>query len=411
MDYEVYTLKNGIRILFKPCISPVSHCCLIINAGSRDEEKGKPGLAHYIEHLLFKGTQKRNTNQILNRLEVVGGDINAYTTKEYTCLHTSFLNEHLERSVDLLQDIAFFSVFPDNEMQKEKGVIIDEILSYEDQPEEAIADSFECLLFEGHTLGENILGTKTSVEAFKKDDIISFIDKNYNTHEIVFAISGNYTTSKVIKLSEKYLGIIPENNSQKNRVSPSKTLKKEVILSKPINQTHCIIGNSAYSFFDDRKYGLSLMNNLLGGNGMSSRLNLEVREKHGIAYTVESNYTSFSDIGIFSIYFGTDAEKARKAQKIIHKELKKLRNNKLGNIQLHQAKQKFIGQIALGEENRMGVLISMAKSLIDFNKIDSLEEVFSKINQVNAIELLEIANEIFDHQALSSLTFIPEEDN
>jgi len=263
-------------------------------------------------------------------------------------------------------------------------------------------------LFEEHILGENILGTKESVEAFEKKDIKEFISKNYNTHEIVFAVSGNYKSAQVIKLAEKYLGIIPENNTAKARLSPAKSQKKEVKQVKPISQSHCIIGNQAFSFHDDRKYGLSLLNNLLGGNGMSSRLNMEIREKNGIAYTVESSYTALSDTGIFSVYFGTDEEKAHKAAKIVHKELKKLRDNKLGSVQLHQAKQRFIGQIALGEENRMGVLISMAKSLIDFNRIDSLEEVFAKINKVSAEELLATANEVFDPSELNTLIFVPE---
>jgi len=409
MDHEIFTLKNGIRILFKPSISPISHCCLIINAGARDEKPGEPGLAHFIEHLLFKGTAKRNTNQILNRLEVVGADLNAYTTKEYTCLHASFLNEYLERSIDLLQDIAFFSAFHENEMEKEKGVIIDEILSYEDQPEEAIADDFENILFEGHTLGENILGTKESVQKIKRKDLVDFINLTYNTSEIIFAVSGNYPSSRILKLAEKYFNIIRENNQQKKRVAPIKNITKEIEVFKPINQTHCIIGNQAYSFYDEKKYGLLLLNNLLGGNGMSSILNLEIREKHGIAYTIESNYSAFSDTGIFSVYFGTDEEKAPKAIKLIHKEIKKLRENKLGEIKLHQAKQKFTGQIALSEENRMGVLISMAKSLLDFNKIDSLEEVFAKLNAVTAEELIAIANETFDPKALNMLVFSPEE--
>ena len=408
MDHEIYTLKNGIRILFKYGNSPISHSCLIINSGSRDEKEGQPGLAHFIEHLLFKGTEKRNTSKILNRLEAVGADLNAYTTKEYTCIHSSFLNEYLERTIDLLCDITFHSIFPENEIKKEKNVIIDEILSYEDQPEEAIADDFEALLFKGNTLGENVLGNKDSVERFTRQDILNFIVANYNTHDIVLAVSGNYKSSKVFKLAEKYLENIPENNNQKKRIVPVKKEREDVVISKSINQTHCIIGGNAYSFFDDRKYGLSLLNNLLGGNCMSSRLNMEIREKYGIAYTIESSYTPFSDTGIFSIYFGTDEEKAIKATKLVYKELKKLKDNKLGILQLQQAKKRFIGQIALGEENRMSVLISMAKSLLDFDYIDSLEDLFKKINNVTDSDLLEISNEIFDSNYLSSLSFIPE---
>ncbi|MFD1630114.1 M16 family metallopeptidase [Pseudopedobacter beijingensis] len=410
MDHEVYTLKNGIRLLFKYANSPISHCCLLINTGSRDEKPGEPGLAHFIEHLLFKGTKTRNTNQILNRLEIVGADLNAYTTKEYTCLHSSFLNEYLERTIDLLADIAFNSVFPENEIEKEKGVIIDEILSYEDQPEEAIADEFENILFKGHTLGENILGTRESVLKFNKKDVLDFLEKNYNTSEIVLAVCGNYKFSRILKKAEKYLNHIPENTHKKQRIKPIQNQHFNIELAKPINQTHLIMGGTAYSFYDARKYGLSLLNNLLGGSFMSSRLNLEIREKRGIAYTIESNYIPLSDTGIFSIYFGTDAEKANKAIKLIHKELKKLRDQKLGLLQLEQAKKRFIGQIALSEENRMAVLISMAKSLVDFDYIDSLDEVFSKINNINTEGLLEISNEIFDINRLSNLSFVPEKE-
>lgn len=407
MNHQLFTLPNGIRILFKPSQSAISHCGLLINAGARDEEEGKPGMAHFIEHLLFKETTKRNTNQILNRLEVVGGDLNAYTTKEYTCLHASFLNPYLERAVELLQDIAFFSTFPEVEMEKEKGVIIDEIASYEDQPEEAINDDFEALIFAGHPLANNVLGTREAVNNFTKKNISNFITANYNTHEMVFAVTGNYNFNKLVKLAEKYLGIIPQNTAQKNRIPVLALTPQKVILEKPINQVHCLMGNKAYSFHDPKKMGLLLLNNLLGGNGMSSRLNLEVREKYGIAYTVESNYTPLSDTGLFSIYFGTDLEKADKATQIIFKELKKLRDNKLGTIQLKQAKQKFIGQIALGEENRLGVLLSMAKSILDYNRIDSLTQIFEQIEALTANQLLEIANQIFTQNDLSSLIYQP----
>ena len=409
MDHQVFTLSNGIRILFKPAKSAIAHCCLIINAGSRDEEEGKPGLAHFIEHLLFKGTVRRNTNQILNRLEVVGGDLNAYTTKEYTCLQASFLKPHLERAMDLLQDIAFFSTFPEEELEKEKSVILDEIASYEDQPEEAINDDFESMLFAGHPLGENILGTPEAVNSFSKNHLIDFMSKNYNTNEIIFAISGSYTPAKVLLLAERYFGVIAPNHTLKNRIAPLSIIKENKVVKKPINQSHCMLGSKAYSFHEEQKTGLLLLNNLLGGTGMSSRLNLEIREKYGIAYTIESNYSPLSDTGLFSIYFGTDAEKVEKALKLTHKELKKLRENKLGLVQLAQAKQRFIGQIALGEENRMGVLISMAKSLLDYHKIDSLKEVFHKFNQVTAIQLLDIANDIFDPEKLNMLLFQPEE--
>ena len=406
-DYQVYTLSNGIRILFKHAPSTITHCCFIVNAGSRDELDNQIGLAHFIEHLLFKETEKRNTNQILNRLELVGADLNAYTTKEYTCIHASLLNQHLERTVDLFEDILFHSTFPEDEQEKERGVILDEIASYLDQPEEAIQDDFECLLFKDHPIGQNILGTPETVGKLNSQDIKDFMLANNNTSEMVFAVFGDYDFKKVVKLSEKYFGSVPANDSKKHRVTPGLNTKGNYIFTKPISQSHCIIGNQAYASNHQHKTGLLLLNNMLGGLGMSSRLNLEIREKYGIAYTIESNYTALTDTGIFSIYFGTDSEKTEKATKLVHKELKKLRDQKLGTLQLHQTKEKFIGQIALAEESRMGLIISMAKSLIDFNYVDSLQQVFDKINAVTADQLLEISNEIFDNNRLVTLLFEP----
>lgn len=408
-DYQLHTLSNGIRILFKHTPSTITHCCFIVNAGSRDETQRQIGLAHFIEHLLFKETERRSTNQILNRLELVGADLNAYTTKEYTCIHASLLNQHLERTIDLFEDILFHSTFPEDEQEKERGVILDEIASYLDQPEEAIQDDFEELLFKGHPIGNNILGTPETVAKLNSADISQFIAANYNTSEMIFAVFGDYDFRKVVKLSEKYFSEIPANHTHKNRVAPMAVGPSKSIFTKAISQTHCMIGSRAYPSSHQHKNGLLLLNNLLGGMGMSSRLNLEIREKHGIAYTVESNYISLTDTGIFSIYFGTDSEKAEKATKLIHKELKKLRDNKLGTLQLHQAKEKFVGQIALAEENRMSLIISMAKSLLDFNYIDTLQQVFDKINAVTAEQLLEISNEIFDNDRMITLLFEPKQ--
>ncbi|MHB1177890.1 MAG: M16 family metallopeptidase [Daejeonella sp.] len=411
MDYQVFTLQNGIRVLHKPTDSNISHACIIINAGSRDEVESKDGLAHFIEHLLFKKTEKRNTNQILNRLELVGADLNAYTTKEYTCVHASFLKPHLERSLELFEDIVFHSVFPEDEMVKEKEVILDEISSYLDQPDEAINDDFEDLLFEGHPLGRNILGTAESVQSFTKKDITSFIQSNYRTEEIIIGICGDYSFKNLSRIAEKLFGKIPENRSGRKREEINLYSPKSLRFNKTINQSHCVIGNRSYPMHHQHKVGFLLLNNLLGGTGMSSRLNLEIREKYGIAYTIESSYTPMSDTGIFSIYFGTDAEKTTKALRLVERELKKLRDQKLGPLQLRQAKQKLIGQIALGEESRMGLIISMTKSLLDYGKVDTLEEVFAKINAVSASQILEIANQMFDPEKLSYLTFDPTDDN
>jgi len=410
MEYNVHTLPNGIRLLHVPSASAISHACIIINTGSRDEPENKAGLAHFIEHLIFKRTEKRSTNQILNRLESVGADLNAYTTKEYTCVHASFLNPYLDRTLDLFNDIMFHSTFPEEEMDKEKSVILDEISSYLDQPEEAINDDFEDMLFADHALGNNILGTTESVQNFTREDVINFRKANYRTNEIVVAVLGNYTLNSVVNKGSKYFADVEENNPVKKRIKPGIRPQSNTTIYKPIMQAHCILGTQAYSTYQSQKVPLTLLNNYFGGNGMSSVLNLQIREKYGIAYTIESNFSPLHDTGIFSIYFGTDKEKQTKALSLIFKEIKKLKEKPLNELQLQKAKNKFIGQIALGEENRIGLIISMAKSLIDHDKIDSLETVFEKINAVTTTQMADVTHEILDIEQLNIFTFCPIEE-
>lgn len=407
MEYNVHTLQNGIRLLHVPSASAISHACIIINSGSRDEKESEAGLAHFIEHLIFKRTEKRTTNQILTRLENVGADLNAYTTKEYTCIHASFLTPYLDRTLELFNDIVFHSTFPEDEMDKERGVILDEIASYLDQPEEAIYDDFEDLVFAGHPLGRNILGTTESVNRLSQEDIKSFIAANYHTDKMVIAVLGNYPLAKVVRTGTKYYSEIPENLYHLDRAAPLQAPVFAEKFQKPISQAHTVMGSQAYSLHHPYKAGLLLLNNLLCGTGMSSILNLELREKHGIAYSIESGYSPLSDTGIFTLYFGTDKEKVNKALSLIYKEFRKIREKPLTEVQLQKAKNKFIGQIALGEENRIGLIISMAKSLIDYDKIDSLETVFQKIESVTTDEMAAIADEILEEKNLSVLTFYP----
>lgn len=407
MEYNVHTLPNGIRLLHVPSASAISHACIIINRGSRDEKENQSGLAHFIEHLIFKRTEKRSTNQILNRLESVGADLNAYTTKEYTCIHASFLNPYLDRTLELFNDIVFHSTFPEEEMEKEKGVILDEIASYQDQPEESIYDDFEDLVFAGHPLGRNILGTAASVSSLSRKDIQQFIAENYRTDKIVVAVIGNYSLKKLINTGSKYYGEVKPNLDGEQRIKPEPQPIFTKAQHKPIAQAHTVLGCQAYSLHHPYKTGLLLLNNHFGGTGMSSVLNLQIREKYGIAYTIESGYSPLTDTGIFTLYFGTDIEKVDKALSLIFKEFKKLRENPLTEIQLQKAKQKFIGQIALGEENRIGLIISMAKSLLEYDRIDDLQTVFGKIEAVTKADMAEIATEIFDERNLSALTFYP----
>ncbi|MNI23279.1 Insulinase [compost metagenome] len=382
---------------------------MVINAGSRDESEGKFGVAHFIEHLLFKRTEKRSTQQIIDYLESVGGDLNAYTTKEYTCVHASILQPYLNRALDLFEDIFFHSTFPEVEMDKEKSVIVDEMASYLDSPEESIVDDFEDLIFKGSGLGHNILGLEDQLLALQKNDIADFMQSNYDTHEMVIGITGNYTLKEVEKLLHKVFGGITQNTISRTRNDVSPIIEQHIEIPKPINQVHYMLGSLAYDYRDERKTGLLLLNNMLGGMGMGSILNLSIREKYGIAYTIESNYTIFSDTGLFSIYLGTDEEKVEKAKKLVFKELFKMCDQSLSDVKLKKAKQKFIGQIALTEENRMSMIISAAKNVMDYNRVILLDEVIEKIQHLDNTSLLAIAQDVFDPRKMLSLSFVPED--
>lgn len=408
-EYSLIQLDNGIRILLHYQNSPITHSCMIVNAGSRYEDAGDFGVAHFIEHLLFKRTVRRSTNQILNRLEQVGGDLNAYTTKEYTCIHASFLKPHLARALDLFEDVLFHSTFPDNEMEKEKSVILDEIASYLDSPEESIMDDFEDILFKDSGLGHNILGLEDDLNKLNREAINKFMLQNYNTNEIVVAITGDYTEAQIKRIAHKIFDPIPANIKTKNPEAIVWNGGFESVVEKPINQAHYMIGSQTFGIYDDQKTAMLLLNNMLGGIGMSSILNLGIREKYGIAYTIESNLTLYSDTGSFSIYLGTDEEKLNKAVALVHKELHKLMNSPFSETQLRKAKDKFKGQIALAEENRMSMIIAEAKNIIDYNRIMSLQDVFHKIDTISVQELSELSNRFFDKKNLISLAFVPED--
>lgn len=408
-EYNLIQLDNGIRILLHYQNSSITHTCMIVNAGSRYEDAGSFGVAHFIEHLLFKRTKRRSTNQILNRLEQVGGDLNAYTTKEYTCIHASFLKPHLERALDLFEDVLFHSTFPENEMDKEKSVILDEIASYLDSPEESIMDDFEDILFKDSGLGHNILGLEDDLKSMGRETIDNFIAHNYNTNEIVIAITGDYSYDQIKRYGEKIFGSIPANNAIKEPQQLIWNGGLNTVIEKPINQAHYMLGAQTFGIYDNQKTALLLLNNMLGGIGMSSILNLGIREKYGIAYTIESNVTLYSDTGSFSIYLGTDEEKLNKAISLVNKELNKLKNIPVSESQLKKAKDKFKGQIALAEEGRMSMIIAEAKNIIDYGEVISLQDVFSKIDAVTTSDLSDLSNRFFDPKQLISLSFVPED--
>lgn len=408
-EFETFQLGNGIRVVCQHVKSPIAHACVLIDAGSRHEPETQFGMAHFIEHLLFKRTTRRSTSQIINWLESVGADLNAYTTKEYTCLHASFLKPYLGRTLDLFEDLLFHSEFPQEEIKKEKGIILDEIASYRDSPEDAVLDDFEDMVFQGHGLGHNILGLEEDLLHMDKAKVKSFMLQQYNTSGIVIGISGDFTPKEVERKVEKYFGQLP--SSEKSKMMTNQLLLSSPISLErrlPINQVHYVMGRSAYSIYEDKRVGLLVLNNILGGMGMGSRLNMTVREKHGIAYTIESSYQPFSDTGLFSVYFGTDEDKYLKAHQLILKEFKKVRTRKLSDLQLHQAKRKFKGQIALGEESRMALIIGQSKSMLDHGYVQTLTDVFQKIDGVTTEQVLEIANEVLDPDQFFSLVFLPE---
>lgn len=405
MEFHLFTLPNGIRVIHKETDREIAHCGLVVNAGSRDELEDEQGLAHFIEHCIFKGTKKRKTYHILSRLDAVGAEINAYTTKEETWIYASFINKHFERAVELISDICFNSTFPEKEIKKERDVIIDEINSYQDSPTEMIFDDFEEQVFAKHPLGRNVLGTAESVKKFNRESILKFIFRHYRTDQMVFSVVGNINSKTVERIVRKFFsGKMDSGIYQKRKAfktyKPSHILKEE-----ETHQVHYLLGNTAYHHDHPLKPGLILLNNYLGGPAMNSRLNLMIREKHGIAYNIESNYQSYSDTGVFEIYLGTDDRMFEKGKKLIFNELKLLREKKLGTSQLHSAKQQLIGQFALAQESGSSIMLAIGKTFLLYDKVDSIEEVYRKINEITSTDLLEIANEIMNEKDMSSLTY------
>ena len=405
MQFYHHQLENGIRIVHKKTDRAVAHCGLIIKGGSRDENENEQGLAHFIEHVIFKGTSKRKAFHILSRMEDVGGEINAFTTKEETCLHSSFIPKYYERSLELLSDIIFNSNFPKKELEKEKTVVLDEINYYKDNPSELIFDEFEEQVFSDHSLGKNILGSPKHINSFNKRMINDFINRNYLTHEMVISSVGDINMEKLISFVEKHFAYIPKSQTNRSQLAFYNYQKKEITINKKGFQSHCIIGNEAYGIKHPKKTTLTLLNNILGGPGMNSRLNLAIREKYGFTYSIESNYTPYSDTGIFSVYLASDTDKINRSIKLTKRELIKLCEKPLGTLQLKKAKQQLIGQISIGQENDVNLMLSLGKSVLLYNKVDTFEIVKTKVEAVSSSQILEVANEIFNEDKLSHLIY------
>ncbi len=408
-QYQAHCFPSGLRVIHLSSSSPVSYCGFAVNAGTRDEKPEEHGMAHFVEHLLFKGTQKRKAWHILNRMENVGGELNAYTTKEDTFIYSACLSDDAERAIELLCDLVCNSQFPEKEIIKEREVVLDEINSYKDNPSELIFDDFENLLFEGHAIGHHILGEKKFLKKFNPKMCLRFFKEHYRADNMVFFFYGQTPFQKIVRLVEKYWnGEIERNekNQENNRVVPSILIPKQVESDKKLHQAHVMIGARAYDLYNPKRTGLYLLNNILGGHGMNSRLNLSLREKYGLVYNVESGLTSYSDSGIISIYFGTDPKSKEKCIELTMKEIGRLCDEKMKPSQLTAAKKQLKGQLGISSDNGENLALGMGKSLLHLGKYDNLQQVYSKIDKVTSEELQEIANEIFAANNLFRLIYV-----
>ena len=405
MQYNIHTLSNGLRIIHEPSSSKVAYCGFAVDAGTRDEAENEQGMAHFVEHLIFKGTRKRKAWHILNRMENVGGDLNAYTNKEETVIYSAFLTEHFGRALELLADIVFHSTFPQNEIEKETEVIIDEIQSYEDTPSELIFDDFEDMIFRNHPLGRNILGRPDLLKKFRSEDAMAFTSRFYQPSNMVFFVLGDFNFQKIVRQVEKLLVDLPLVTVENQRTIPPLYVPEQLVVHKETHQAHVMIGSRGYNAYDDKRTALYLLNNILGGPGMNSRLNVSLRERRGLVYTVESNLTSYTDTGAFCIYFGTDPEDVDTCLKLTYKELKRMRDVKMTASQLMAAKKQLIGQIGVASDNNENNALGMAKTFLHYNKYESSESVFRRIEALTAEGLLEVANEMFAEEYLSTLIY------
>jgi predicted Zn-dependent peptidase len=406
MNYTTHTFPNGFRIIHFPSTSPVSYCGFGVHAGARDEKGEEFGLAHFVEHMLFKGTGKRKSWHILNCMERVGGELNAFTTKEETFVYSVFMDNDFKRAMELLSDIVFNSRFPQQEIEKEVDVILDEINTYNDTPSELIYDEFENMIFNGHALGHNILGEEETLTKFTTETGLSFLKRYYVPSNMIFFSMGQTNISRIVRALEPYMDDFLHTPSYCERTSPEKVISEYKKISRNTHQTHIMIGGRSYNMFEyDKRLPLFLMNNLLGGPSMNSRLNVSLREKHGLVYTVESSITPYSDTGHTSIYLGTSGKNAEKAIRLVHRELDKLRNVKLTDTQLSTLKKQVSGQLSIGVENRESLFLNIGKAFLHHNRYETLPEIFPKIEKITAGAIMDTANEIFSSDNLSTLIF------
>ncbi len=405
MNYKESVLPNGIRLIHKEKPGEIAHLVLMVETGTRDELAHENGLAHFVEHTIFKGTQSRKAYHILSCLDNVGGDLNAFTTKEETLIQATFLKQHYKRSLDLFADIAFHSTFPENELVKEKEVILDEINSYLDSPSDEIYDLFEEMVFNGHPLSRNILAVSYTLKGFHRQDILDFMAHNYSTDQMILASMGDISFKEFEKLAMNYFGSQPAHIINKEREVFKGYIPEKRIEKRNNHLSHCMIGGIAPEFCSPLKMPIVMLNNVLGGPAMSSRLGLNIREKYGFAYSIESQYTAYSDTGLISVYMGVDPDSLEKAIGLVHKEIDKLCQQKLGTLQLHHAKQQLIGQVALSYESGMNELLGVTRSLLMGEPIEYMDDIIRKVDAVTADDIIEVANQVFDKGQLSQIVF------
>ncbi len=402
---KTYTYKNGIRLIHRLNQSAVAHFGLIVHTGTREELPEEHGMSHFMEHMFFKGTPKRSAYQIISRLEDVGGEVNAYTTKEETALYSSFLKEDYLRSMELIQDVFLHSSFPEKERKMEAEVILNEIQSYDDSPSELIFDRAEELLFPNHAIGRNILGSEESLARFDTAMLHRFLQDNYATEEMVLSFTGNIPFERVKKAGEKHFGEIPHKSRSRERIKPETVSGKKVREKRDTFQNHVMLLGEAYSLTDPRRLQLYLLSNILGGPGMNSRLNLALRERRGYSYSAESHYSPYTDTGALMIYFSCDPEKFQPSIQVTRDEISKLRNRLIPDRRLINAKRQIIGQLAIAQENNEHMMLTAGKRLLVFNRVDSLEVIQKKLEEITSVQLRESANEILHSKNLNLLIF------
>ena len=416
--YNTYTLKNGLRIIHLPSPSQVVYCGYQIAAGTRNESSGEEGIAHFCEHMTFKGTERRNAIQIINALEGVGGELNAFTNKEDTVFYAAISKEHFSQAVDTLTDIVFHSQYPQHEIEKEVEVICDEIESYNDSPAELIYDDFENIIFEGHPLGHNILGNAKQLRTYTTEDALRFVRRNYRTDNAIFFAYGDLDFAKICKSVECRTDSIEcrvENvefataaEISCGAVANSKlyTLNSQLIVRQlNTHQAHVMLGTRAYDIHHPLRIPLYLLNNILGGPGMNARLNISLRERNGLVYTVESTMVSYSDTGIWCIYFGCDSHDIKRCLKLVRRELDKMMQKPLSATQLRNAKRQLKGQIAIACDNREQFALDFGKSFLHYGWEKDITHLYESIDNVTAEEIQKVANELFATDRLTTLIF------